>query len=938
MSRRPRRALLVPEVMQSSLMDCGPAALKAVLEGFGIDVNYDALRERCETDVDGTSIDALAMLGRSFGLETDEVLVSRDSFLVPEARCLPAIVVTRAGGGSLHFIVVWSVWGPFVQLMDPGGGRRWMRKRQFLELMPDIPIPISKEKWRRWAGSENSLAPLRARMRALGVDRRSGNALLVRAGRDASYRSFATLDAGLRMVATLVESRALRRGSEAARLLENLCQAVPSKDSVSIPKRFWWATEDAATSSKLVVRGSVFVHFAKRSLESAPPREDAPQLARAETELQAQQGVGTADRCVKPAPALEASELWPRAALPESLERDLAASKPPGPMAALWQIIHFASRGELRSIVIALLASALVVPAEAVLLRGLLTVSRYLALDYQRVAGIVAVLMLIAAGLWLELWAVVAIRRLGLGLETRVRVGFLEKLPRLEDKYLRSRPSSDMAGRGHAMHVLRDIPVLWGQAVRALLTLLATAAGLIWLFPQGASLTLLLTLTALVVPLLIGRSLAESNTRLRTHASALERFYLDALLGVSPVRVHGAERAVRCEHEALLTEWGRTARSLHLQGTGLQALQLVVNTGIAAALITAYVKSGAEVSGLLLLAYWALRMPSAAQELAVAQLALRPLRSVALRLLAPLAAPEAESASNAPAAANGAAHAEASSVGGAVEPRGVHLTLERVAVRVGGHSLLQEMSTEIRPGDHVAIVGTSGAGKSSLVGLFLGWFAASEGSVRVDGEPLSPQRLTRLREETAWVDPAVRLWDRSLYDNLAFGSDRDPQRTLASAMAGADLLEVLGQLPEGLQANLGEGGIRVSGGQGQRVRIARALMRTDARLVILDEPFRGLERKRRQQLLRRVREHWRHATLLFVSHDLEDTLGFERVLVLEAGRIVEDGAPGVLYANASSRYAELTRSDQALRGGLWSAAQWRRQTIDKQRLWETERP
>jgi ATP-binding cassette subfamily B protein len=90
-------------------------------------------------------------------------------------------------------------------------------------------------------------------------------------------------------------------------------------------------------------------------------------------------------------------------------------------------------------------------------------------------------------------------------------------------------------------------------------------------------------------------------------------------------------------------------------------------------------------------------------------------------------------------------------------------------------------------------------------------------------------------------------------------------------------------------------------------------------------------------LLQRVRQHWPRATLLFVSHDLEDTLAFDRVLVLDAGRIVEDGAPKTLYEDAASRYAQLTRGDQALRGGLWSAAQWRRQTIEKQRVQELDR-
>ena len=80
-------------------------------EGFGIEASYDLLRQRCQTDVDGTSIDALAALGCELGLDSRQVLVPHDHFLLPEARCLPAIVVTRSPGGLLHFVVVWRKLG-----------------------------------------------------------------------------------------------------------------------------------------------------------------------------------------------------------------------------------------------------------------------------------------------------------------------------------------------------------------------------------------------------------------------------------------------------------------------------------------------------------------------------------------------------------------------------------------------------------------------------------------------------------------------------------------------------------------------------------------------------------------------------------------------------------------------------------------------------------
>ncbi|WP_233561628.1 cysteine peptidase family C39 domain-containing protein, partial [Sorangium cellulosum] len=251
-----KRAFLVPEVLQTSLMDCGPAALKAVLQGFGIDVHYEWLRDRCQTDVDGTSIDALAALGQELGLATAEMVVPHDSFLLPEADCLPAIVVKRGAGDALHFVVVWRRIGPFVQILDPGSGRRWVRCERFMEDMPHFPIPISIERWRRWASSDDSLAPLRAKLRALGAQ---GEALIGRAGADPGWRSFAALDAAVRMAARLVRGGAIARGGEAQRVLEGVFDRALAGEPGAIPKGFFWAAEGKAPG-KLLVHGAVIVH------------------------------------------------------------------------------------------------------------------------------------------------------------------------------------------------------------------------------------------------------------------------------------------------------------------------------------------------------------------------------------------------------------------------------------------------------------------------------------------------------------------------------------------------------------------------------------------------------------------------------------------------------------------------------------------------------
>src|SRR4051812_9753768 len=98
----PRRTWLVPEVIQTSAMDCGPAVLKCLLEGFGISVHYDRLREACQTDVDGTSIDTLETVAGQLGLVAEQVMVPVDHLLLPEAETLPAILVVYLPGGLTH--------------------------------------------------------------------------------------------------------------------------------------------------------------------------------------------------------------------------------------------------------------------------------------------------------------------------------------------------------------------------------------------------------------------------------------------------------------------------------------------------------------------------------------------------------------------------------------------------------------------------------------------------------------------------------------------------------------------------------------------------------------------------------------------------------------------------------------------------------------------
>jgi ATP-binding cassette subfamily B protein len=242
-------------------------------------------------------------------------------------------------------------------------------------------------------------------------------------------------------------------------------------------------------------------------------------------------------------------------------------------------------------------------------------------------------------------------------------------------------------------------------------------------------------------------------------------------------------------------------------------------------------------------------------------------------------------------------------------------------VVAAGHTILSDIDLRVAPGEHVAIVGLSGAGKSTLVGLLLGWHRLSEGRLVVDGTEMGEAGLDALRRETAWIDPAVQIWNKPFLDNLSYSSPDSDLGRASAAIDAARLRGVLQKLPQGLQTPLGEAGGLLSGGEGQRVRLGRSLVQSDVRLALLDEPFRGMDRDQRVALLSEARDRWRDATLLCVTHDVGETLSFDRVLVVEGGRILEDDSPARL-AERDSRYRELLEVEGQVRERMWKGRQW----------------
>lgn len=215
-----------------------------------------------------------------------------------------------------------------------------------------------------------------------------------------------------------------------------------------------------------------------------------------------------------------------------------------------------------------------------------------------------------------------------------------------------------------------------------------------------------------------------------------------------------------------------------------------------------------------------------------------------------------------------------------------------------GAVAMHDVTFHIRPGEHVALVGPTGAGKSTLLSLILRFHKPTEGQILIDGCRIKTYTLQSLRRQITFLPQEPFILGTTIRENLLFGKPDATDAEIRAALKAAALEEFVGSLPMGLDTQIAPRGQSLSGGQKQRLAIARALLK-DAPILLLDEPTTGLDALNERDVLESLEGLAAGRTSLTIAHRFATVRRADRILVLEAGRLVEDGPPRQVLERSS---------------------------------------
>jgi ABC-type multidrug transport system fused ATPase/permease subunit len=222
------------------------------------------------------------------------------------------------------------------------------------------------------------------------------------------------------------------------------------------------------------------------------------------------------------------------------------------------------------------------------------------------------------------------------------------------------------------------------------------------------------------------------------------------------------------------------------------------------------------------------------------------------------------------------------------------------------YPILKSISIHIKSGEKIALVGASGAGKSTITSLLMRLYSIQQGSIKVDGQLIEEYNLSAYRNNIGIVPQEVILFGGTILENIAYGKPNATEAEVIAAAQKANAWEFIDGFPEKLKTVVGDRGIKLSGGQRQRVAIARAILK-DPAILILDEATSSLDAKSERLVQDALEKLMENRTTIVIAHRLSTIRKVDRILVIKDGQVAESGSHQQLSANETGIYANLLR-------------------------------